>query len=270
MKDCSVTVIIPNYNNERYIAKCIESMLEQSYKPAEIIVVDDCSTDSSRDIIKEYERKFDIVKAIYLEENKGVSNARNKGLEQAKTPYVTFTDGDDFYFSKDKLKNEIELIQKFSENGKDVIVYSPYVLVNEEDCVIDSPKLYKFHFVKGNILTDLAALIKFRNVPRDYCVSKKLLCSVGAYSFEENFYEDLDLLFRLSQKAEFYPTYKHGIAYRQKKGGLSKRPVEEHIRVKRKIVESYLNGCSVYIKVYVFLKKYFIGLLEKVLRKIKL
>lgn len=262
MDKWAVSVIIPNYNNEKYLSQCLDSIIEQSYKPAEIIVVDDCSTDSSREIIKKYEEKYDIIKGIYLEENKGVSNARNKGLESAKTPYVTFTDADDYYFSKDKLKNEMELIKKFSENGKDVVIYSTVVFVNEDSSIIDWPKLKKRKFLKGKVQEGLLCLLNLRYAPRDYCVAKKVIDSVGAYCYKEDFYEDLDLLFRLSEKVEFYPTYENGVAYRQKLTGLSKRSEEEHKRAVSQILNFYLESYSKISRAKVYIKrniKSFIG-----------
>ena len=96
----SLAVIIPNYNKEKYLNKCIESVLNQSLQPDEIIVVDDVSTDNSRTILKELQDKHAIVRAIFLEQNGGVSNARNVGLMNAETEYVTFLDSDDYYFNK--------------------------------------------------------------------------------------------------------------------------------------------------------------------------
>lgn len=231
MKKRTLSIIIPNYNKENYIGKCLDSMLAQSLLPDEIIVVDDCSTDSSREIIKEYEEKSGgLVKGIFLEKNGGVSNARNAGLAAASSEYVTFTDSDDFYFSEDKLKNEMELIDRYAEQGEDIIAYSAIVRVDMQDNVLLYPNMMKPNFMRGNIFYDLMAYIRFENIPRDYCVKKELLITAGAYSYPRNYYEDFDLLFRLNKVASFIPTYQYGMAYRMTDNGLSKRSREDRDR----------------------------------------
>lgn len=86
-----ISVIIPVYNTEKYIDKCINSVLQQDLE-TEIIVVNDGSTDNSKKIIEKYKDKI-----IYLEkENGGLSDARNYGLKYATGEYVAFLDSDDF------------------------------------------------------------------------------------------------------------------------------------------------------------------------------
>lgn len=239
MSGFEVSVIIPNYNNSKYLGMCIDSMLAQSLKPNEIIIVDDCSTDDSRVIIKEYESKYSIVKGLFLEKNGGVSNARNIGAQLAESEYITFTDADDYYYSKDKLKNEMQLIKKYAERGIDILAYSAFIKANECGEVLDIPKLKKRNFLRGNVFVDLVARIKIEHIPRDYCIKKDILIQAGGYSFPHNFYEDLDLLFRLSKRVPFYSTYEFGIAYRMTIGGLSKRSQKEHIEMVNSIVNTY-------------------------------
>ena len=92
-----ISIIIPNYNKEKYIEKCVDSVLKQSYMPKEIIIVDDCSTDNSRRIIEKLTKENETIKLIYPKTNGGVSKARNLGLQNACYDYVTFIDSDDFY-----------------------------------------------------------------------------------------------------------------------------------------------------------------------------
>ena len=95
MNNPLVSIIIPLYNVEKYIAKCLESVSAQSYSNYEVIIVDDGSTDSSASIAKEYverDSRFNII----TQKNTGVSTARNTGLERASGDYVVFIDADDF------------------------------------------------------------------------------------------------------------------------------------------------------------------------------
>lgn len=91
-----VSVVVPVYNVEKYLKKCVESIVNQSYKNIEVIIINDGSTDSSPKICQELERKYSNIKVIN-QKNKGLSSARNKGIEVAKGDYITFLDSDDYY-----------------------------------------------------------------------------------------------------------------------------------------------------------------------------
>ena len=93
--DDLISVIIPAYNVEKYILKCLESIIKQTYSNIEIILVDDGSTDKTAEICDEYAKKDDRIKVIHTE-NRGVSEARNKGLENVKGDWITFVDSDDW------------------------------------------------------------------------------------------------------------------------------------------------------------------------------
>lgn len=89
-----ISIIIPAYNIENYIAKCLDSLLNQTYKNLEIIVVDDGSGDNTGNVIDNYEAKYGNIKVIH-KKNAGVSAARNSGIEVASGDYIGFVDGDD-------------------------------------------------------------------------------------------------------------------------------------------------------------------------------
>ncbi len=90
-----ISVIVPVFNTENYLKKCIDSILQQTYQDIELIIVDDGSTDNSFFICKEYERKDRRVKVIH-KENGGQGSARNVGLDVCKGEYVIFVDSDDY------------------------------------------------------------------------------------------------------------------------------------------------------------------------------
>lgn len=95
-----VSVIIPTYNSERYIDKAVESIKNQSlgFEDIELIIVDDNSTDSTKDILKEYDEKFSNIKCFYQKENTGSpSSGRNIGIDNASSEYIMFLDQDDRY-----------------------------------------------------------------------------------------------------------------------------------------------------------------------------
>ena len=101
-----VTIIVPVYNMEKYIRKCVESLLAQSYTNLEIILVDDGCIDGSPTICEEYARKDSRVRVIH-QENGGASAARNAGLDVMSGAYVAFVDADD-YLEQDTIKIMVE------------------------------------------------------------------------------------------------------------------------------------------------------------------
>ena len=104
-----VSIIIPMYNRSKYIEECINSVIHQTYKNLEIIIIDDASTDNSVEIVKSI--NDDRIKIIKLEKNLGASNARNIGIKNAKGKYICFLDSDD-YWVLDKLETQVNFIEK--------------------------------------------------------------------------------------------------------------------------------------------------------------
>jgi glycosyltransferase involved in cell wall biosynthesis len=92
-----VSIVVPVYNVEKYLCKCLDSLLNQTLKDIEIICVEDCSMDNSKSILKDYEQRDSRVKILYNESNSGLSATRNNGLKVAKSDYIMFCDSDDFY-----------------------------------------------------------------------------------------------------------------------------------------------------------------------------
>lgn len=102
-RDPMISVIVPVYNVERLLAKCLDSLLAQTYKDIELVLVDDGSTDGSGKICDEYAEREDRIKVVH-QKNLGVSVARNHGLDVASGDYVCFVDSDD-YVTENYLSN---------------------------------------------------------------------------------------------------------------------------------------------------------------------
>ena len=109
-KDIKVSIIIPVYNVEKYLAECLDSVIKQSHSNLEIILVDDGSKDNSGKIADRYAEKDSRIKVIH-KENEGVSTARNTGIDAATGEYVCFSDADD-YLMEDYVEYLLELITK--------------------------------------------------------------------------------------------------------------------------------------------------------------
>jgi len=165
-----VSVIIPVFNIEKYIKKCIESVISQTFKDLEIILIDDGSTDLSSEICKEFEKKDQRILVI-SQKNQGLSAARNRGIKISSGRYLTFVDGDDLiekdmieFLLDDLLKNDADIsvcgiwdsykksdgnIQKMCRNFKNKFgILKSYealkeVLINGKISLFAVAKLYK-------------------------------------------------------------------------------------------------------------------------------
>lgn len=123
-----VSVIIPTFNCASFIGEAVESVLGQSYKDFEIIVVDDGSTDKTADVLMRYDGNI----RYLFQENAGVSAARNRGLRVASGEFVAYLDADDVWY-EDKLEQQIALLDRHPEWG---LVHSDVTVINERNEVL--------------------------------------------------------------------------------------------------------------------------------------
>lgn len=130
-----VSVIIPVYNGDRYIAQAIESVLAQTYTHYEIIIVDDGSSDRSRQVLQPY---LPQIRYIY-QANQGVAAARNRGIQDAQGEFIAFLDQDD-YFLNDKLAAQVNHLTQFPCLG---VVHSGWQVVNHQREVISHVELWQ-------------------------------------------------------------------------------------------------------------------------------
>lgn len=123
-----VSIIVPVYNVEKYLRKCLDSLVNQTMQDIEVILVNDASPDNSGAVMKEYKELYPgLVKCIYLEENLRQGGARNRGLEIAEGKYISFVDSDDCL----DLDFIGKLYNKAEETGSD-IVYADFMVVTDE------------------------------------------------------------------------------------------------------------------------------------------
>ncbi|MGB3266081.1 MAG: glycosyltransferase [Microcoleus sp.] len=181
-----VSVIIPAYNGDRYIAQAVESVLAQTLTDWEIVIVDDGSTDETHQVLQPY---LDKIRYVY-QENRGVAAARNRGIQEAKGEFIAFLDQDDF-FEPDKLAAQIALFRSSPSLG---IVNSGWRLVNEQgDAISDiTPWLY---FPKLNLET---WIVQMPVLPSAMMFSRQWLEIAGGFNSEFDSVDDSDLVLRLA------------------------------------------------------------------------
>lgn len=143
-----ISVIVPVYNVEKYLRECLDSILNQTYKELEIIVVDDGSTDNSGKICDEYEKNFNNIKVIH-KKNEGLGFARNTGMANIHGEYVTFIDSDD-YVDSDYIENLYKniIIQKTD------ICKSGFQRVDDKKNILDRRK-YDLYTYEGKEVKDI-------------------------------------------------------------------------------------------------------------------
>jgi glycosyltransferase involved in cell wall biosynthesis len=123
-----ISIIVPVYNKESLVGKCIESLITQTYRNIEIILVNDGSTDNSGVICDEYALKDARIRVVHLAKNEGVSHARNTGIDMARGDYFGFADSDDY---ANPMMYEV-LYRILSENAADISICAFYKDVNGE------------------------------------------------------------------------------------------------------------------------------------------
>ena len=121
-----VSIVTPLYNSEKFIEETIESVLTQTYNKWEMLIVDDCSTDLSSDIVKKYSEKDSRIKYIKMEKNSGAALCRNKAIELSEGEFIAFLDSDDLWKEK-KIENQI----KFMKENKYFISFHEYEEIDE-------------------------------------------------------------------------------------------------------------------------------------------
>lgn len=242
--DDSVSVIVPNYNGERYLEECLLSVLSQTHKNIEIIVVDDCSSDSSRDIISEYSRKFENIKPLYKNKNGGVSAARNSGVGVSSGKFITTLDSDDIYLPG---KIEAEIKEYRSRGVENAVVYSSWFSMDEE---VRQGKAFinRYSAPVGSVFYEL--LYQLSPVYRDAFMTREAFDAAGGYDESLNLWEDWDFQLRLAQKYPHFFSDEIGVGYRRHQNGLSHRTVEAHANAKSSIFKKYSLDSHIMIAVY--------------------
>jgi glycosyltransferase involved in cell wall biosynthesis len=187
-KEISISVIVPSYNSERYLRESIESILNQTFGDFELIIVNDGSTDSSPEIIKEYSKKDRRVKFLNNPKNLGLQKSLNKAISEAKGKYIARMDADDI-----SLPTRLETQYNYLEKNKDVFLVGSSAWIIDEDGKrigalrkFDVPNKIKSKLEKRNPI--IHPSVMFRAEAR-FRYRDKFVCS-----------EDYDLYLRILSK----------------------------------------------------------------------
>lgn len=202
-----VSVIVPVYNTESYLKKCLDSLVNQTLKKIEIIIVNDGSTDNSQKIIDEYVKKYPQIIKAFLKKNGGLSDARNYGLKFVTGDYIGFVDSDDFV-DLDMFK---KLYNKAKKESLDIVV-------------CDSIELYEDN---GNKIYKKSNFNYSDNLVKNYIISPPMACTriykrniFDSVEFKKDiFYEDLNLTPSLVLKTKKIGFVEEGLYYYLQRAG---------------------------------------------------
>jgi glycosyltransferase involved in cell wall biosynthesis len=181
------SIIIPTYNRRESLIRAIESVQKQSFQDFELIVVDDCSQDDTKDILKKYPK----IKTYFNTKNLGVSASRNKGIKNALGQWICFLDSDDEWLSQ-KLKMQFELIQSHKEC---VLVHTQEIWIRNGVRVNQMKKHKK---AGGDQFTRSLELCVIS--PSSVAIKKDVLVEVGLFNENYPCCEDYDLWLRITSK----------------------------------------------------------------------
>lgn len=184
-----ISVIIPTYNRVTQVQAAIDSVLKQSFTDYELIVVDDCSTDKTNEVLGKKLGTFPHTTLITLDENHGVSHARNCGLKAAQGEWVAFLDSDDIWH-REKLQKQIEFI---NENPNIKILQAQEIWVRN-GVRVNAPKTHRKK--SGDIFN--ASLKRCMITPSSVMIHKTLFDKYGIFNEAFPACEDYDLWLRIS------------------------------------------------------------------------
>ncbi len=229
-----VSVIIPTYNCAQYISEAMESALAQSYQDFEILIIDDGSTDNIKDVIKGYLDNFPNKVRYIFQENHGLANARNTGIQNAKGEFIALLDADDRWLP-DRLEIGVREIEADPTVG---LVHANITFMTEEWKSIRTPRRNK-EFLSGYIFEHI--FLRHADISCPTILFRKECCrQVGV--FDENLTrlgcEDRDLWLRIAQKYRFQYVDKILAHYRVRKASMSNN-LEKMLKAQLYVIDKY-------------------------------
>jgi len=235
-----VSIVMPTYNRAELIGKAIESILAQSYKNWELLVIDAISTDKTEDVIRKLNKKYPNIQYIkMLADNPMISEKLNFGINIASGKYISRLDDDDYWFDNEKLKLQTE----FLENNSD------YVLVGGGVIIVDEKYKELFKYFKREKFEDIRknALIANPFMHNTVMFRKDIALSLNGYRNIE-FCEDWDLWLRMGLKGKFYNFRRYFTCWLSAGQNMSYTRHREQSKFIFSIIKKYKNQYPNYYK----------------------
>lgn len=211
MRPPLISIIIPAYNSSRFIEGTILSVLNQSYKAFELLIVDDGSTDNQKEIVQRMAEHDNRIQYFY-QQNQGVSAARNFGFKKSTGEYVAFLDSDDIW-----LPDNLRLKIKKFETGNYGLVHSDAIIIDENSCDTED----KLQGAEGMILEEMLAWEGTRIPgPSSVLVKRSVIDQVGLFDENLSTSADQDFFLRIAARFEIGRVPEVTWKYRVHKGNM--------------------------------------------------
>lgn len=230
-----VSVVMPVYNGGPYLRQAIESVLAQTFKDFEFVIIDDGSTDNSAEII----RSFNDTRIIFLEhaDNKGLINTLREGLERAQGEYIARMDGDDIWTNPEKLEKQLEY---FDHSEDTVLVGTWATLIDKEGRTRGSLRYpYEDAAIRKSIL------IKNCFIHPSVMFKKAAAIQAGGFLADEKHVEDYGLWLRLGEHGTLANVPEYLMAYRMHDMNVTRQnnleQIENSFKLVKKHAKSYPN-----------------------------
>lgn len=273
MKDKLISVIVPVYNVEKYLSKCIKSILSQTYPDFELLLIDDGSTDKSGEICDDYATRDQRVR-VFHKKNGGVSSARNFGIDEAKGRWITFVDSDDIldkdYIEKFGIKDEnaIKGVDLFVQGFK-VIVHETQTQQNKSDFTGRYNQLDAWRLLENvNLINSPVCKLFKSEILQNNGIRFDILTSYGEdHLFCLDYFHVLKTVY-ISSEAGYNYIHHDGISLTRRQ--IPIKEFEYYINKCKELQLLVLNNCNSYeylkelnIRSYSNLKRFFIELHKK-------
>lgn len=222
----TITLYMPSYNQAALLPQSIESVLNQTRRPDQFIIIDDASADDSPDIIREYQRQHpDLIDAVINPQNTGIGSVRNQAIGLARGDLVTYLDGDDLY-EPEKLELEERALIQHPEAG---YAFSNFGFIDQHG---NPTRLWyedNAPVPQGDLFTTIAQYAFARGVcHRCELMRTELVRAAGSYEPGLNLYEDYDLKLRVSRQHPAVGVDSVTHQYRVHEGGLHRTSFRRH------------------------------------------
>lgn len=224
IKNKKISIILPVYNGEKYLKEALDSIIKQSYDNFELIVVDDCSTDHTEEIVKKYAAKDNRIRIIKNERNLKLPKTLNVGFNNATGDYLTWTSDDNKY-----KPNALEKMARFLNKHSDTdMVYADYTEINSQGEIIRVRQLEE--------LTSIG----FKNViGACFLYRKEIAKKVGEYDAELFLAEDYDYWIRISKLGKIRHIHENLYFYRQHETSLTSCKCSQAVNQTYKVIEKH-------------------------------
>lgn len=245
--NCSlVSVILPTYNCAHFLPGSLESVLSQTYDFYEIIVIDDGSTDNTKEVLNQLMQK---IRYIHLEQNRGLPAARNIGIQSAQGKYIAFLDADDLWLPE-KLQTDMEYFDKHPDVS---MVYSRHTNIDENGVVLDGE--IKRRLPSGNIFIQLFSEQNFI-ISSSVVVRKDVFETTGLFDEQLFNCQDWDMWLRIAFYFKVAGINKPLVKYRHNPRSLSKNR-DNVLKYQKQVID----------KTYTAFKDKMCGMSEKLYKK---